>query len=102
MTRDADGPAVILHDQDDRSMKDTCEVQCFVEIAFGRGTIATHAHGYDGVASDFGGHCQAHGMQHLCADHNLNGQAMHLAGPVFGREATKRVSYRGYRNALDE
>src|SRR5258708_1536515 len=34
VTGNADGPAVILHHQDDRCMKDTREIQGFVEIAY--------------------------------------------------------------------
>src|SRR5712692_113647 len=102
MTRNTDGPAVVLHDQHHGGLVDPREIQRFVEITLGGCAIATDTHGYDWVASDFGGHGQANRVQHLRADHDLDRQTSQFAGPVLSREAAKRVGYGRYGNASDE
>src|SRR5260221_13758953 len=102
VTRDTDGPAVVLHDQHHGCLVDPREIQCFVEITFGGCTIATDTHGYDRVAGDFGSHGQANRVQHLRADHDLDRQTSQFAGPVLSREAAERIGHATYGNTPHE
>ena len=52
VTGDADGPAVVLDDEYDRGLVDAGKIEGFVEVAFGGGTVAADANGYNGVTGD--------------------------------------------------
>ena len=101
MTGNADSPAVILYYQHHRRLKDAREIQGFVEISLGRCSIATYTNGDCLIARYFRRHGQANSVQHLCANHDLNGKAMVLTRIVLRSKTAKCVDERGQRKPLD-
>src|SRR5438552_842503 len=101
MSENADSPAVILYYQHHRRLKDTREIQGFVEISLGRCSIATYTNGDCLIARYFLRHGQANSMQQLCANHDLNGKAMDLTRIVLRSKTAKCVDERGQGKPRD-
>jgi len=99
MTRNADRPAIILHHQHHGSLKNTREIQSLIKIALRGSTISTDTHRHCWIARYFRSHGQANGVQHLCANHNLDRQTVYFPGIVFGSKAAKCVDKCGYRKS---
>src|SRR6266702_3956418 len=72
LSRDADSPPVVLHNQYHGSLEDARKIQGLVKIPLGGCPVTTNADGYHRVTSDLGGHGQAYSVQHLRSYDDLN------------------------------